>query len=109
MAVDTKFLNKFLLPMFAPETQPLINKLFDQFEKEPGASYNSCVAGFHFYLNTTDERSTAAVNGVVLGIFMCSLAERPEFKEMFEKCIAYDSKSKGENVVNIFDKQVDKR
>lgn len=109
MAVDIKYLNKFLLPMFDDQTQPLINQLFESFEKEPAAAYSKCVQGFHHWLSQPDERSTAVVNGLFLGIMLSSLHERAEFKEMFDKCMAYNGKQKGENVVNIFDRQVDKR
>lgn len=109
MAVDTKFLNKFILPMFDEKTQPLINELFMTFEKEPGAAYNKCLDGFHHWLSQPNEHSTAVVNGLFFGVMIAALSEREDFREVFESCVEFNAKARGENVVNIFDRQIDKR
>lgn len=111
MSVDLKLLNKWLLTLVSPDTEPGINLFFDNFGKSPIQCFNEGMGGWqHWCSHKQLEVSSAAYHGMIMGIIVAKMSEDDEIrKKLFEMWIEQHAREKGENVVSFTARKVDDR
>lgn len=87
--------------MFSPESQKNVNLIFEKYHQNPIESFNNGWSTFNFWLTKDGETSTAAANGLMLGVLLCHRLETdPDFKKYVEDSMEKYHRAQGENVVN---------
>lgn len=111
MSVDLKLLNKWLLTLVTPDTEPGVNLFFDSFAKEPLMLFNQGMVGWQHWFNSPNlEVSSAVMHGMIMGMLIASMSENQEWRlKLFELWIEQHGREKGDNVVSFLARKAEER
>ena len=110
MPVDMETLEKFVDTFIEAEGQKAIRSIFHTFRQAPEVAWMDAMGTFVHWLNDPNvQTSSAAVHGVLMGMFAARLTEMPELKEkFFSKYFEQYARNMGENVESFMDHKIDK-
>lgn len=99
--VDTLVLEKFLLTIIPEDAKPEFSKAFAQFrsDRAPSLALGINVVQ-RFFHDENKNVQIAAVNSLVIGMWMADCTQDQEFLDMFDEWLKQYGRFKGENVVD---------
>lgn len=110
MSVQVELLNKFLITLCPATTQTAINNVFQNFYKEPLPVMYEGINNIQLFIHDKNGMTSgAAINGIILGIFMARISETPENQEIFKGWLEQYSKVKGEHVIDFQQEKAKRR
>ncbi len=102
-------LNRWMLTV-VPQNEGMKNSIDNAFKRFKGLPIETVCGGVNFLsesiLGDDVERSSAAVNGLMLGMMLASASQTWEGQQLLEDYIKAVAKTKGENVINFRDAKV---
>lgn len=106
MSVPIDLFHEFILTMSPDSAKAMVTTIFQNF-KNPEHKIPCFAEGFNslqslIHNGEADPAVTAGIiNGMIIGVFMSSLAESPEWKkQLFEDYLEVHRRDKGENVAD---------
>lgn len=110
MAVELDLIEQFLLTIFPTEVKAdFIQALKDYRNNPPFLLANSINATQTYFRCDDQQVRWGSVNGVICGMLMCDISNRPNGKEMFEGWLEAYARHNGENVVDFLQQKAKRK
>lgn len=99
--VNTLILEKFLLTLIPDKAKPEFSNAFTQFRSDRAPSLGLGITVIQkFFHDEREDVQVAAVNSLVIGMWMADCTQDDEFIKMFEGWLEAYKRFEGENVVD---------